>query len=298
MLAMSSTSSSTNLGGSSSWPSSLLEDPLITLLPNYHTTHLQPTSTSTLFPPPPPSFMDVTANMELEQQLKGSSTSSGGTTTIKKLNHNASERHRRKKINNLYSSLRNLLPHSDHHPMKKLSIPTTVSKVLKYIPTLQQQVDTLIQKKKELLSTIPNNYKQDFDDEDEESTVGKSNISQQIKSFSQSSSSLMSSSSSSTVSTSWISEQEVMVQVSTDGRDNNNNNNKIFPVSEILLHLQHSGLTLINSSSFQSFQGRVFYNFHLQVEGSHGVEAMYSEALSERLLRLYEQASYELLSLA
>ncbi|OMO81682.1 hypothetical protein CCACVL1_12298, partial [Corchorus capsularis] len=29
---------------------------------------------------------------------------------VKKLNHNASERDRRKKINNLYSSLRSLLP--------------------------------------------------------------------------------------------------------------------------------------------------------------------------------------------
>lgn len=34
--------------------------------------------------------------------------------TVKKLNHNASERDRRKKINGLYSSLRSLLPASDH----------------------------------------------------------------------------------------------------------------------------------------------------------------------------------------
>lgn len=34
--------------------------------------------------------------------------------TVKKLNHNASERDRRKKINSLYSSLRSLLPPSDH----------------------------------------------------------------------------------------------------------------------------------------------------------------------------------------
>lgn len=33
--------------------------------------------------------------------------------TVKKLNHNANERDRRKKINNLYASLRSLLPHVD-----------------------------------------------------------------------------------------------------------------------------------------------------------------------------------------
>lgn len=33
--------------------------------------------------------------------------------TVKKLNHNASERDRRKKINGMYSSLRSLLPHQD-----------------------------------------------------------------------------------------------------------------------------------------------------------------------------------------
>jgi len=32
---------------------------------------------------------------------------------VKKLNHNASERDRRKKINSLYSSLRSLFPASD-----------------------------------------------------------------------------------------------------------------------------------------------------------------------------------------
>jgi hypothetical protein len=39
---------------------------------------------------------------------------SGDPTTVKKLNHNASERDRRKKMNSLYSSLRSLLPATDH----------------------------------------------------------------------------------------------------------------------------------------------------------------------------------------
>ncbi|KAH9649199.1 transcription factor ORG2 [Citrus sinensis] len=80
------------------------------------------------------------------------SANSGDPTMVKKLYHNASERDRRKKINSLYSSLRSLLPVADQ--TKKLSIPATVSRVLKYIPELQQQVERLMQKKEELLSKI------------------------------------------------------------------------------------------------------------------------------------------------
>ncbi|XWS73545.1 hypothetical protein CRYUN_Cryun02cG0138700 [Craigia yunnanensis] len=54
--------------------------------------------------------------------------------SVKKLNHNASERNRRKK--------------------KKLSFPATVSHALKYIPELQEQVERLVQKKEELLLRI------------------------------------------------------------------------------------------------------------------------------------------------
>lgn len=55
-----------------------------------------------------------------QQQLKTSpitkplsSAPSDSSTVVKKLNHNASERDRRKKLNGLYSSLRSLLPGAD-----------------------------------------------------------------------------------------------------------------------------------------------------------------------------------------
>ena len=41
------------------------------------------------------------------------STPSPDPTMVKKINHNASERDRRKRINSLYSSLRSLLPMAD-----------------------------------------------------------------------------------------------------------------------------------------------------------------------------------------
>lgn len=47
-------------------------------------------------------------------RLAKSASFSGDLTTVKKLNHNASERDRRKKMNTLYSSLRSLIPATDH----------------------------------------------------------------------------------------------------------------------------------------------------------------------------------------
>ncbi|KAK4404775.1 Transcription factor ORG2 [Sesamum angolense] len=67
----------------------------------------------------------------------------------KKLNHNASERDRRKRMNSLYSSLRLLLPPEDQ--TRKLSIPATVSRVVKYIPELQREVERLTEKKEKLM---------------------------------------------------------------------------------------------------------------------------------------------------
>ena len=59
----------------------------------------------------PPSQPDV---RQLDRSTSFTAHSgSGDPSMAKKLNHNASERDRRKKINSLYSSLRSLLPASD-----------------------------------------------------------------------------------------------------------------------------------------------------------------------------------------
>ncbi|XAR69879.1 hypothetical protein NMG60_11001632 [Bertholletia excelsa] len=85
-------------------------------------------------------------------EVKISSEIVGDSAAAKKLNHNASERDRRKKINSLYSSLRTLLPATDQ--TKKLSMPATVSRVVKYIPELQREVERLVEKKEELTSGV------------------------------------------------------------------------------------------------------------------------------------------------
>ena len=52
-------------------------------------------------------------HQEIQEMLGVSVQSEGNGVVTKKLNHNASERVRRKKINSLFSSLRSCLPASD-----------------------------------------------------------------------------------------------------------------------------------------------------------------------------------------
>lgn len=66
--------------------------------------------------------------------------------------HNARERHRRNKLNTLYSNLRSLLPKTNSK--RKLSIPSTVTRVLKYIPELRNQISKLAKQRDQLLSSI------------------------------------------------------------------------------------------------------------------------------------------------
>ncbi|KAL6213782.1 hypothetical protein ACLB2K_013222 [Fragaria x ananassa] len=176
------------------------------------------------------------------------------SSMVKKLNHNASERDRRKKINNLYSSLRSLVP-ADH--AKRLSIPATVSRVLKYIPELQQQVEGLIQKRDELLSKMSKQENVILQEEKQlQSTARRSG------------------SSLSAVSTSRLSDTEVAIQISTVKSTHN-------IISRILQSLEEDGLEILNASTFESSGGRVFYNLHLQVDMFYRLEC---ENLSQKLM--------------
>ncbi|XP_060178366.1 uncharacterized protein LOC132608348 [Lycium barbarum] len=160
--------------------------------------------------------------------------------TVKKLNHNASERDRRRKINSLYSSLRSLLPASDH--TKKLSIPSTVSKILTYIPELQNEVERLIQKKEDLTSKTISNKKKSADSDKQERRRGGIE------------------SSSFVISANELSDKEVVVQISTL-----NINKGSF--AQAISELEDEGHVLLNASSFETFEDRVFYTLHFQVEG-------------------------------
>ncbi|RCV29092.1 hypothetical protein SEVIR_5G462400v4 [Setaria viridis] len=155
--------------------------------------------------------------------------SGGGSGSHRKLSHNAYERDRRKQLNELYSSLRSLLPDADH--TKKLSIPTTVSRVLKYIPELQKQVDNLERRKKELTNA---NCK-----------PGVLNASEIITPI---------------VSATCLNDTEIMVQVSLQS----NMAATTLPLSKCIKVLENEGLHLISSSTYSTLDNKTFYSLHLQ----------------------------------
>ncbi|KAL2320690.1 hypothetical protein Fmac_029659 [Flemingia macrophylla] len=180
---------------------------------------------------------------------------------VKKLSHNASERDRRKKVNHLVSSLRLLLPVADQ--TKKMSIPATVSRVLKYIPELQQQVQGLTKKKEELLCRISRQLQGE--------AVNKES---QRKANSRHNSAFV-------VSTSRLNDCEAVVHISSYDVHK-------APLSQILHCLEDNGLSLLNASSSETIGGRVFYSLHFQVEKTHILEP---EILTEKLLSIYEKQS-------
>ena len=115
---------------------------------------------------------------------------------------------------------------------KKLSIPTTVSRVLKYIPELQKQVDNLERRKKELTNA---NCK-----------PGVLNTSQIVTPI---------------VSATCLNDTEIMVQVSLQS----NVAATSLPLSKCIKVLENEGLHLISSSTYSTFDNRTFYSLHVQV---------------------------------
>ncbi|KAL9240009.1 hypothetical protein vseg_014274 [Gypsophila vaccaria] len=199
----------------------------------------------------------VKKNKKKRSESPGSASSTDhicGNVLAKKLNHNASERDRRRKINDLYSTLRALLPTNDHS--KKLSIPSTVGRVLKYIPDLQKEVDDLIQRKDDLLSKcsllqgVPSEFVKE--EKPKMKDVLKENRFCSI-------------------SASKLGDNEIIIQISSF--DN-------ISLPDVLLKLEMDGLMVLDVSSFQSFGGSTFYNIHLWIEGGNSVNC---DVLNEEL---------------
>ncbi|TVU39698.1 hypothetical protein EJB05_13131, partial [Eragrostis curvula] len=171
---------------------------------------------------------ELSAPVVKDASLGGNSL--GGSSSLKKLSHNAYERARRKELNELYSSLRSLLPDASH--TKKQSIPSTVSRALKYISELQKQVDILERRKKELTTA---NCK-----------PGVLNKTDSITPV---------------VSVSCPNDTETIVAVNllSDVAA------AALPLSDCIKVLEDEGLHLISSSTYSTTQNRTFYSLHLQV---------------------------------
>ncbi|XP_072961372.1 protein IRON-RELATED TRANSCRIPTION FACTOR 2-like isoform X3 [Typha angustifolia] len=166
-----------------------------------------------------------------DDHLQQSITTTASSSSHKKLNHNAYERDRRKKLNTLYTSLHALLPEIDRS--KKLSIPSTISRVLKYIPELQREVVRLKRRKEEIAMMATRREEvQVIRDGIEDSPV---------------------------VSATLLSNKEVMVHICIM-----NKNVTSVPLSKILRVLEGEGLELIHASTSTTFGYGRFYSLHLK----------------------------------
>ncbi|KAF6150163.1 hypothetical protein GIB67_023118 [Kingdonia uniflora] len=159
---------------------------------------------------------------------------SNGSLTDKKLTHNATERDRRRKLNNLYSSLQSLLPGTNH--TKKLNIPTTISRVVKYIPELQNHVERLEHKKEEMLSNISKQGQIPHLSKKENGAVERLLLP--------------------SILTSRVDDREVVIQICAYKANRN-----LF--SKVLLSLEKEDFEILNASALASCGDRVSYNLHL-----------------------------------
>uniref|UniRef100_A0A7N1A6W3 BHLH domain-containing protein n=1 Tax=Kalanchoe fedtschenkoi TaxID=63787 RepID=A0A7N1A6W3_KALFE len=204
--------------------------------------------------------------------MPGGDQGGGEHGDSRKRNHNASERERRKKINDLYSSLRSLLPASEQSG--RMSIPTTVARILKYIPELQGEVERL-ERKKQAMSKKINKVRESVFSSSSSKLAGAD---QKVRETDEAKASITRDNSNrSSILTSKVWDRELVIQIST----------LRVSVSEILLSLEEDGFQLINASSSESFSGRVFLNLHLQKVDV--IRKMECEGLDEKLLSMLEK---------
>ena len=143
---------------------------------------------------------------------------------------------------------------------KKLSIPQTVLRTVKYIPELQEQVKKLTQKKEDLMGRVS----------------GQRDTDRYIKPQPQAVASYVS-----TVFATKHGDNEVMVQISSS---------KIhkFSIYNVLNGLEEDGFVVVDVSSSSSRGERLFYTLHFQV-GKTDSYKLICEELSQRILYLYEE---------
>ncbi|KAK4377984.1 hypothetical protein RND71_004280 [Anisodus tanguticus] len=197
---------------------------------------------------------------KFDQIINGGDHHNQPDQMVKKLNHNASERDRRRKINDLYSSLRSLLPASKH--TKKLSIPSTIAKILKYIPELQSEVERLIQKKEEFTSRTIFNKENSADFNKQKGR--RCGIDE---------------SSALVISATQIGDKEIVIQISTLKINKGS-------IGEAISELEDEGFVILNASSFETFEDRVFYTLHFQVQGATLVDV---DMLRDKLSTYFEK---------
>ncbi|KAL4587424.1 hypothetical protein LXL04_000295 [Taraxacum kok-saghyz] len=186
---------------------------------------------------------------------------------VKKINHNASERDRRKRVNDLYGFLRSLLPISNQQK-KKVSIPGIVSRAVKYIPELQNEIETLIRKKEKVSSDVSSkaNLRQEL--------VTLKNICGRDATIETRQSVV------SCVRILGVKEAVIQLISSNDETRKIQENGLLSDVLEYL-EQDENGYVLMNATSFRcSGEGMSLSTLHLQVQGENSIDA---ERLKKKL---------------
>ncbi|XP_071686656.1 transcription factor ORG2-like [Rutidosis leptorrhynchoides] len=218
-----------------------------------------------------------------ENSISSGEAVNGGTKddmiVTKKLNHNASERDRRKRVNDLYAFLRSLLPKSNDQK-KKVSIPGTVTRALKYIPELQKEVEELRSKKEKLCSYS--------------STTIKSTKDRQLGVNQQSTKDAVIKTNSSVVSSvNVLGENEDVIQLIYTICTRTNKD--ISFLSNVMEYMEHEedGIVFLNATTFKSFgEGMILNTVHFQMQEDKKIEA---KQLKEKLCSFYQQPSRRVL---
>ncbi|KAJ0621810.1 putative transcription factor bHLH family [Helianthus annuus] len=213
------------------------------------------------------SLLDLHVHDQINNKsVPNHSTSSGGAVNSgdgdnmmveKKLNHNASERKSRKRVNELYAFLRSLLPISSDQK-KNVSILGTVSRALKYIPELQKEVDILKRKKEKLSSHPFASTRKEHLGIKEQSTKVSVNI---------------------------LGDKEVVIQLISSTHYMTKNKNYL---SNVLEHLEQEedGFVFENVIDFKRLgEGMKLSTLHLQVQGDHKIEI---KKLKEKLIAFHQ----------
>ncbi|PON92331.1 Achaete-scute transcription factor-related [Trema orientale] len=152
---------------------------------------------------------------------------------VKKQDHNAKERQRRMKLSESYLALGSLLPPNSRPSKKRWTAPVIVDKVLHFIPELENEIEQLTLKKKNMQSALENMA----------SVINKKSINSELNSL--------------TISVNEVKKGELILQICRQ-RDGKN----IF--SRLLKNIEEEGICIVSASTLRVCDERECYNIHIQ----------------------------------
>ncbi|KNA20351.1 hypothetical protein SOVF_052800 isoform B [Spinacia oleracea] len=180
----------------------------------------------------------------------------GEGSSSKKLDHNAKEKVRRMKLNEIFLTLRTLLPDS-RRAKKRWSAPYVIDRALDYVPQLQAEVEKLTLEKNNMISVLGKKQKLQV-------VVDNNNVANKDNKTL-------------TVSMNEVKNGEVIVQICEQ------NNNNVGMLSTLIEKLEGQGMIVLGASSQHVCEDRSCFHLHVQM-GENPVEADYVAVLHKKII--------------